>query len=90
MLYMGQIVTRGRLEVTALGDEVNECARIEQVARDGALLASKDLLERLDPEDAAAVGVDVTEVTYTSLAELAGDQEKVIRDAGQLAVTALA
>jgi multidrug efflux pump subunit AcrB len=89
MLYMGQIVTRGRLEVTALGDEVNECARIEQVARDGALLASKDLLERLDAEDAAAVGVQVTEVTYTSLAELAGDQEKVVRDAGQLAVTTL-
>jgi class 3 adenylate cyclase len=90
MLYMGQIVTRGRLEVTALGDEVNECARIEQVARDGALLASKDLLERLDPEDAAAVGVDVTGVIYTSLAELAGDQEKAVRDAGQLAVTTLA
>jgi class 3 adenylate cyclase len=90
MLYMGQIVTRGRLEVTALGDEVNECARIEQVARDGALLASKDLLERLDPEDAAAVDVDVTGVIYTSLAELAGDQEKAVRDAGQLAVTTLA
>jgi class 3 adenylate cyclase len=90
MLYMGQIVTRGRLEVTALGDEVNECARIEQVAHDGALLASKDLLERLDPEDAAATGVDVGRVTYTSLAELAGGQEKAVRDAGQLAVTELA
>jgi class 3 adenylate cyclase len=89
MLYMGQIVTRGRLEVTALGDEVNECARIEQVARDGALLASKDLVERLDPEDAAAAGVDVGAVVYTSLAELADDQEKVVRDAGQLAVTEL-
>jgi class 3 adenylate cyclase len=89
MLYMGQIVTRGRLEVTALGDEVNECARIEQVARDGALLASKDLLERLDPEDAEEAGVDVGEVTYTSLSELADNQEKVVRDAGQLAVTAL-
>jgi class 3 adenylate cyclase len=89
MLYMGQIVTRGRLEVTALGDEVNECARIEQVARDGALLASKDLLERLDPEDAEEAGVDVGEVIYTSLSELADNQEKVVRDAGQLAVTAL-
>jgi class 3 adenylate cyclase len=29
-LYMGQLVTGGRLEVTALGDEVNECARILQ------------------------------------------------------------
>jgi class 3 adenylate cyclase len=89
MLYMGQIVTRGRLEVTALGDEVNECARIEQVARDGALLASKDLLERLDPDDAERAGIDVVKVTYTPLSELAGEQEKVLRDAGQLAVTAL-
>ena len=35
-LYLGQVVTGGRLEVTALGDEVNECARIQQSARDGA------------------------------------------------------
>src|SRR4051812_13492483 len=28
-LYVGQVVTGGRLEVTALGDEVNEAARIE-------------------------------------------------------------
>ena len=34
-LYLGQVVTGGRLEVTALGDEVNECARIQQSARDG-------------------------------------------------------
>jgi len=27
-LYMGQVVTGGRLEVTALGDEVNEAARV--------------------------------------------------------------
>ena len=49
-LYLGQVITGGRLEVTALGDEVNECARIQQSARDGALLASKPLVERLDPE----------------------------------------
>ena len=53
-LYLGQVITGGRLEVTALGDEVNECARIQQSARDGALLASKPLVERLDPEHAAA------------------------------------
>jgi len=47
-LYLGQVITGGRLEVTALGDEVNECARIQQSARDGALLASKPLVERLD------------------------------------------
>ena len=32
-LFIGQLTTSGRLEVTALGDEVNECARIEQSAR---------------------------------------------------------
>ena len=54
-LYLGQVITGGRLEVTALGDEVNECARIQQSARDGALLASKPLVERLDPEHARGV-----------------------------------
>jgi class 3 adenylate cyclase len=49
-LYMGQVITGGRLEVTALGDEVNECARMEQTATGGALLASKALIERLDPD----------------------------------------
>ncbi len=29
-LYLGQVVTGGRLEVTALGDEVNETARIQR------------------------------------------------------------
>ena len=51
-LYMGQVVTGGRLEVTALGDEVNECARIQQSARDGAVLASKAVIERLVDGDA--------------------------------------
>jgi class 3 adenylate cyclase len=31
-LYVGQIATSGRTEVTALGDEVNEAARIEACA----------------------------------------------------------
>ncbi len=46
-LYMGQIVTGGRLEVTALGDEVNEAARVQQSARDGEILATKSLVEQL-------------------------------------------
>jgi class 3 adenylate cyclase len=90
MLYMGQITTGGRLEVTALGDEVNECARMEQAARDGAILASKALIERLSAEDAAAVGIDPEHVLYQSLAELPGADEKTIRDAGTLAVTDIA
>jgi class 3 adenylate cyclase len=89
-LYMGQITTGGRLEVTALGDEVNECARMEQAARDGEILASKALVERLAPQDAAAVGVDPGHVVYRALADLPGADEKTVRDAGALAVTDIA
>jgi class 3 adenylate cyclase len=85
-LYMGQVVTGGRLEVTALGDEVNECARLEQSAAGGALLASKALIERLEPPDAAAVGLDPAHMTYRALADLDGADEKAVRDAGLIAV----
>jgi class 3 adenylate cyclase len=88
-LYMGQVVTGGRLEVTALGDEVNECARIQQSARDGAVLASKPLIERLVDGDARQVGIDPQEVVYCTLAELPGVDGKVVRDAGNLPVTEL-
>jgi class 3 adenylate cyclase len=86
-LYMGQIVTGGRLEVTALGDEVNECARIEQTASDGRLLASKALIEHLSPEDADAVDIDPERLAYRTLAELEGASDKAVRDAGGLPVT---
>jgi class 3 adenylate cyclase len=88
-LYMGQVVTGGRLEVTALGDEVNEGARIQQAARGGAVLASKALIERLTVEDGTAIGVDPEEVVYTTLAELPGADAKAVRDAGTLPVTEL-
>jgi class 3 adenylate cyclase len=88
-LYMGQVVTGGRLEVTALGDEVNECARIQQCTRDGAVLASKALIERLVDGDARRVGIDPQEVVYRTLADLPGADAKSIRDAGTLSVTEL-
>lgn len=88
-LYMGQVVTGGRLEVTALGDEVNEAARVQQAARDGAVFVSKSLVEHLDAHDATASGIDPHAVTYRALAELAPGSEKIVRDAGTLAVTAL-
>ena len=56
-LFIGQVVTGGRLEVTALGDEVNECARVEQVATGGQRLVTKTLVERLGEDAAAALGV---------------------------------
>lgn len=86
-LYMGQLVTGGRLEVTALGDEVNECARIQESARDGTVLASKALIERLDPEHARRVGIDPGTVAYETVSELPGATEKAVRDAGSISVT---
>lgn len=88
-LYMGQI-TGGRLEVTALGDEVNECARVQESAHGGSVLATKDLLERLDDPAAARLGIDPGTLAYGALAEVGGASEKAVRDAGGLAVTALA
>jgi len=56
--------------VTALGDEVNEAARIEACASGGRMLASKNLIEHLDPHDAAALGINADRLTYTRFAEL--------------------
>jgi class 3 adenylate cyclase len=88
-LVVGQVVTGGRLEVTALGDEVNEAARIQEVAREGAIFASKDVVERLAPAAAARIGIDPDEVSYEILGELPGAGEKAKRDAGGIAVTPL-
>ena len=88
-LYMGQLVTGGRLEVTALGDEVNECARVQQAAREGEILASKPLVEHLEPEDAGAIRIDPDAVIYRTLAELPAAPDKTVRDAGSLPVTVL-
>ena len=81
-LMVGQVATSGRLEVTALGDQMNEGARIEAAAKDGAILASKDLIERLDADDAQATGLDPDAIAYTPLGELDGASDKAIRDAG--------
>jgi class 3 adenylate cyclase len=85
-LYVGQVMTQGRSEVTALGDEVNETARIEACASGGRALASKALVERLAPHDAAAIGIDVALATYAPLSELATATEKARRDAPAIPV----
>jgi class 3 adenylate cyclase len=85
-LYVGQITTSGRAEATALGDEVNEGARIEACATGGRVLASKQLLERLEPDDAAALGLEPDRLTYTPLADLSTATEKARRDAPAIAV----
>ncbi len=85
-LYVGNITTGGRTEVTALGDEVNEAARIEACATGGRALASKDLIERLDPADAAVLGLDPNHLTYRSLADLPTATDKARRDAPAISV----
>lgn len=79
--FIGSIVTAGRSEVTALGDEVNDAARIEPCASGGRVLASKDLIERLDPAEAAALEIDPAAVSYIQLADLDTATEKARRDA---------
>ena len=85
-LYMGRILTAGRSEVTALGDEMNEAARIEASATGGRALASKTLIERLDRADADALELDTRHTTYTRLADLATATDKARRDAPSIVV----
>jgi class 3 adenylate cyclase len=86
-LMVGQVATGGRLEVTALGDEMNEAARIESAASGGAALASKHLIERLSPADAAELDLDPDQMTYSTVRTLEGSSEKAVRDAGSISVT---
>jgi len=88
-LYMGQLNTGGRLEVTALGDAVNECARIQESARDGEVLVSKALIENLDADAATALAIDPDALSYVSISQLAHASEKAVRDAGGIAVASL-
>jgi class 3 adenylate cyclase len=85
-LYIGRILTAGRSEVTALGDEMNEAARIEACATGGCALASKALIERLDRDDANALQLDTDHMQYTPLADLSTATDKARRDAPAIAV----
>jgi class 3 adenylate cyclase len=88
-LYVGRILTVGRSEVTGLGDDANEAARIEASAIGGRTLASKLLIERLTRADAEALGLDTTHMKYTPLAELSTATDKARRDAPSIAVCEL-
>lgn len=85
-LYVGRILTAGRSEVTALGDEVNETARIEACATGSRMLASKALIERLNLADAQALGLDTGRATYMPLADLSTATDKARRDAPAIPV----
>ena len=88
-IYMGNIGTVARSEVTALGDEVNEAARIEACATGGRLLASKPLVERLTDDDATTLGIDPDRLAYTSLGNMTTATDKARRDAPAIAVCEL-
>jgi class 3 adenylate cyclase len=88
-LYMGRILTEGRSEVTALGDEMNEAARIEACATGGRMFASKTLIERLNHADANSLGLDTSHTTYTPLTDLSTATDKARRDAPSIAVCEL-
>ena len=85
---LGAMLSPARFEVTALGEEVNEAARMEACASGGRLLCSKALVERLEDEDAAALGVE-TDGSYLTLADVPDAPEKARRDAPTLAVREL-
>ena len=72
--------------MTALGDEVNDAARIEACASGGRTLASKDLLECLTTGDAEVLGIDLLQTKYSVLADLSTATEKARRDAPSIAV----
>lgn len=88
-MYIGQLVPGGRLDVTALGDAVNECARIQECAAPDRTLASKELVERLSGDDAAAIGVDPEKVRYRLLSDLPDASDKALATAGAIPVTIL-
>ena len=88
-VYLGQLVPGGRLDVTALGDEVNECARVEECARGGAVLVTKEAMELLDHAALRRLGVGVAQLVYRPLVSMEGAGEKTRRDAASVAVVAV-
>jgi class 3 adenylate cyclase len=88
-VQVGRFITAGRLEATAIGDEVNEGARIEACATGGRALASKGLIERLSADDARALGLDSAKLRYEMLGDLPTATEKARRDAPAVAVCEL-
>jgi class 3 adenylate cyclase len=88
-LYIGQLVPGGRLDVTALGDTVNECARIQDCADPDQTLASKQLIEQLSPDDGASLGIDADEIRYRPLADIEDVSDSAIAVAGAIPVAVL-
>jgi class 3 adenylate cyclase len=83
---IGQIATSGRAEVTALGNEVNEAARIEASGAPARMLASEALLSRLSPADATELAIAIDRLHFTAVTNLSTASEKTRRDAPTIRV----
>ena len=88
-MSIGQLVPGGRLDIVALGDAVNECARIQECADPHQTLASKQLIERLSPDDAATLGVKTKEIRFRPISEVEEANDKAIAVAGAIPVAIL-
>jgi hypothetical protein len=66
-IYLGQVTTRSRLEITALGRELDECAWIQQWARGGEVLASNGLIEQLSARHAMRLGLRRERLVFRAL-----------------------
>ena len=49
--------------------------------------AGEPLASRLDPPDADALGLDLDEMTYSTVGALDDSSDKAVRDAGSISVT---
>jgi class 3 adenylate cyclase len=88
-VFIGQISTMARSEVTALGDDVNMTERIEASATGGRILASRQLISRLAPDDAAVLGIEPECLTFARLGDLGTATAKARRDAAEIEVCEL-
>jgi class 3 adenylate cyclase len=66
-VYLGQVTTRSRLEITALGRELDECAWIQHSARGGEILASNELIEQLSARHAIRLGLRRERLVFRAL-----------------------
>ena len=89
-LMVGQVATRGRLEVTALGDQMNEAARIEAAAkrRDDPGLEGPRRTAGV-PRTLRPPGSTPRRSATRRWRSSTASSAKVIRDAGAIAVAQL-
>lgn len=66
-IYLGQVTTRGRVEITALGPELDECAWIQHSARGGEVLASSELIGQLSVRHATRLGLRRERLEFRAL-----------------------